>query len=156
MRSVCFTGHREIGITQELKARLYMELEHLVNYGVTDFYAGGALGFDTFAEQTVLELKAKYPQAQLKLVLPCPAEQQTLKWSAAEKAEFHRIKNLADSIEICCEHYTTNCMRNRNQRLVDLADICVCYFNPRNDHSGTGQTVRMVQRKGIPLINLYE
>ena len=46
MRSVCFTGHRKITVTQELKRRLYIELEQLVKNGVTDFYVGGAIGFD--------------------------------------------------------------------------------------------------------------
>ena len=155
MRSVCFTGHRKITITRELKTRLYTELELLAHNGVTEFYAGGALGFDTLAEQTVTELKKSYPQVRLNLVLPCPTEQQTKKWSAEDKTEYFRLLSLADSVEICCEHYTADCMKKRNQRLVDLADICVCYFNSSNDRSGTGQTVRMVQRKGIPICNIY-
>ena len=155
MRSVCFTGHRKITVTQELKGRLYIELEQLVKNGVTEFYVGGAIGFDTLAEQTVTELKKSYPQVRLNLVLPCPTEQQTQKWSAEDKTEYFRLLSLADSVEICCEHYTADCMKKRNQRLVDLADICVCYFDPSNDRSGTGQTVRMVQRKGITTINVY-
>lgn len=156
MRSVCFTGHRKITVTQELKRRLYMELEQLVKNGVAEFYVGGAIGFDTLAEQTVAELKKSYPQVQLKLVLPCPAEQQTRKWSAENKAEYYRLLSLADSIEICCEHYTADCMKKRNQRLVDLADICVCYFNPNNDRSGTGQTVRIANQKGLSIINVFD
>ena len=36
------------------------------------FYgAGGALGFDTLAAQTVLDMKKEYPQLRLILVLPC-------------------------------------------------------------------------------------
>lgn len=155
MRSVCFTGHRKITITQDLKRRLYIELEQLVKNGVTEFYVGGAIGFDTIAEQTVTELKKSYPQVRLNLVLPCPTEQQTKKWSEEDKTEYFRLLSLADSVEICCEHYTADCMKIRNQRLVDLADICVCYFDPSNERSGTGQTVRMVQRKGIPIINLF-
>ena len=46
-------------------------------------------------------------------------------------------------------------MKERNQRLVDLADICICYYNENNSRSGTGQTVRMVQKKGIQLINIF-
>ena len=154
MRSVCFTGHRKITVTQELKRRLYIELEQLVKNGVTDFYVGGAIGFDTFAEQTVTELKKSYPQVRLNLVLPCPTEQQTQKWSEKDKTEYFRLLSLADSVETCSEHYSADGMKKRNQRLVDLAYICVCYFNSSNDRSGTGQTVRMVLRKGIPIINL--
>mgnify|MGYP004599179721 CR=1 FL=1 len=156
MRSVCFTGHRKITITRELKTRLYTELELLVHNGVTDFYAGGALGFDTLAEQTVIELKGRYPQIRLNLGLPCPAEQQTRKWNVTDKTEYFRITDVADSVEVCSEQYTYNCMRNRNQRLVDLADICVCYYNPSKERSGTGQTVRIAQKKGLPIINVFD
>lgn len=137
-----------------MKSSISFEL--LVHDGVTEFYAGGALGFDTLAEQTVAELKKSYPQVRLNLVLPCPAEQQTRKWSAENKAEYYRLLSLADSIEICCEHYTADCMKKRNQRLVDLADICVCYFNPNNDRSGTGQTVRIANQKGLSIINVFD
>ena len=44
-------------------------------------------------------------------------------------------------------------MKRRNERLVELADYCICYCtNPR---SGTGQTVRMAKDKGIDIINLF-
>lgn len=48
-------------------------------------------------------------------------------------------------------------MKARNARLVELAsDYCICYWNPKNFRSGTGQTVRMAQKKGIEIINLFE
>lgn len=56
----------------------------------TYFGAGGALGFDTLAAQTVLELKKKYPDIRLILVLPCLS--QTRNWKAANISEYERIK----------------------------------------------------------------
>lgn len=47
-------------------------------------------------------------------------------------------------------------MKIRNQRLVDLADICICYYNEKKSVSGTGQTVRMVQKKGIKVVNMFK
>ncbi len=59
-------------------------------------------------------------------------------------------------VEVCSEHYYDGCMKVRNQRLVDLSDVCVCYYNESNKRSGTGQTVRMAERKHICIINILK
>ena len=158
-KSVCFTGHRTIdGDREKLSARLYALLERLVTeQKVTDFYTGGAVGWDALAALTVLKLRESYPEVKLHLVLPCPFEEQSAKWNEAQKEEHKHIASLADTKEFTSEHLVKNAMKIRNARLVELAsDYCICYWNPKNFRSGTGQTVRMAQRKGIEVINLFE
>lgn len=158
-RSVCFTGHRTIAEDKEkLSARLYALLERLVTEKkVTDFYTGGAVGWDALAALTVLKLRESYPEVKLHLVLPCPFEEQSAKWNEAQKAEYQHILSLADSVEQVSDRYYNGCMKARNARLVELAsDYCICYWNPKHYRSGTGQTVRMAQKKGIEVINLFE
>ena len=158
-KSVCFTGHRTIAEDKEtLSARLYALLERLVTeQKVTDFYTGGAVGWDALAALTVLKLRESYPEVKLHLVLPCPFEEQSAKWNEAQKEEHKHIASLADTKEFTSEHLGKNAMKIRNARLVELAsDYCICYWNPKNFRSGTGQTVRMAQKKGIEVINLFE
>ena len=158
-RSVCFTGHRTIAEDKEkLSARLYALLERLVTeQKITDFYTGGAVAWDALAALTVLKLRESYPEAKLHLVLPCPFEEQSAKWNEAQKAEHKHIASLADTKEFTSEHLGKNAMKIRNARLVELAsDYCICYWNPKHYRSGTGQTVRMAQKKGIEVINLFE
>lgn len=68
-KSVCFTGHRTIAEDKEkLSARLYALLERLVTEKkVTDFYTGGAVGWDALAALTVLKLRESYPEVKLHL-----------------------------------------------------------------------------------------
>ena len=158
-KSVCFTGHRTIAEDKEkLSARLYALLERLVTEKkVTDFYTGGAVGWDALAALTVLKLRESYPEVKLHLVLPCPFEEQSAKWNEAQKEEHKHIASLADTKEFTSEHLGKNAMKIRNARLVELAsDYCICYWNPKHYRSGTGQTVRMAQKKGIEVINLFE
>ena len=152
-KSVCFTGHRNVKETAELKNALIKQLVKLIDEGATDFYAGGAVGWDMLCERAVIKLRERFPHIKLHLILPCPAEEQTEKWSESDKAEFRRLLLAADTVEICSKHYFDGCMKLRNQRLVDLADVCVCYYNGKQ-RSGTGQTVRMAEREGITSINL--
>lgn len=74
-----------------------------------------------------------------------------------DSGEHKYIASLADTKEFTSEHLGKNTMKIRNARLVELAsDYCICYWNPKNFRSGTGQTVRMAQKKGIEVINLFE
>ena len=158
-RSVCFTGHRTIAEDKETRsARLYALLERLVTEKeVTDYYTGGAIGFDALAALTVLKLRESYPKVKLHLVLPCPFEEQSAKWNEAQITEYLHILGLVESVEQVSDRYYNGCMKARNARLVELAsDYCICYWNPKNNRSGTGQTVRMAQKKGIEVINLFD
>ena len=158
-RSVCFTGHRTIAEDKEtLSARLYALLERFVTeQKITDFYTGGAVGWDALAALTVLKLRESYPEVKLHLVLPCPFEEQSAKWNEAQKAEYQHILGLADSVDQVSDRYYNDCMKARNARLVELAsDYCICYWNPKDFRSGTGQTVRMAQKKVIEIINMLD
>lgn len=154
MDSVCFTGHRNVRETAYIMYTLTNLLTDLIENGVTEFYAGGAQGWDMLCERTVLNLREEFPQIRLHLILPCPPEIQTAKWSSEEREEYRRIFDAADSRKILSDTYYDGCMKKRNQLLVKLSDICVCYCtNPR---SGTGQTVRMAQKNGLTVINIAE
>ena len=152
-KSVCFTGHRKIKVTNELISRLNNTLTDLIKNGAVTFIAGGACGWDLLASEAVLKLREVYPQIKLHLVLPCSSEEQTIKWSDTQKAEYQNILNAADKVEYTSDHYYDGCMKVRNARLVELADCCVCYYDNRS-RSGTGQTIRMAKEKGIRIINL--
>ena len=62
-QTACFTGHRTIPPQQleDLAQRLRAAVEDAIGRGYRYFGAGGALGFDTLAAQTVLELKKDHP-----------------------------------------------------------------------------------------------
>lgn len=74
--TACFTGHRKIPPEQQEKVvrQLRKTILELARDGYRYFGAGGALGFDTLAAQTVLNLKSDMPQIRLILVLPCLCE----------------------------------------------------------------------------------
>ena len=152
MKTCCFTGHREIPSEKQraVAARLRETLVTLIEQGVRYFGAGGALGFDTLAAQTVLTLKSAYPHIRLILVLPC--KEQAARWSAADQAVYREILSRADKVVWTAEHYHRGCMHVRNRHLVDHADVCVCYLEKNS--GGTAYTVGYAQEKGLPVINV--
>lgn len=159
MTSACFTGHRNIEEASilHIKTLLDKTICALARRGVTEFYCGGALGWDTICANMVLYLKKrKHLDINLHLVLPCRNEEQTKKWSDEDKHIFYTILMHAETVEYIGSDYTKECMKKRNARLVELADCCVCYYDSENFRSGTGQTVRMAESKGIEVINILE
>ncbi len=156
-KSACFTGHRDLSESERsLSERLYALLEKLVTEnGITDYYAGGAVGFDTVAEKCVLRLREKFKQVKLHLVLPCSNEEQTKHWTDDQKNEFYAILGAADSVEYTSQHLFRGCMGVRNAKLVEHATShCICYHDPSRK-SGTSQTIGFAKEKGLKVINLF-
>ena len=149
----CFSGHRRLPQDcEELRAKLKKKIIGLIERGVVFFGAGGALGFDMLAEETVLQLKEDYPHIRLILVLPCPPDQQTLKWSADQRQRYYEILERADKVRILSPQYTSDCMLARNRHLVDGSAYLICYL--REQRGGTAYTVDYADRQGLQIIPL--
>ena len=151
-RTCCFTGHRSVPESdyEMISYRLEMELRKLIGNGVTFYGAGGALGFDTIAAETVIRLREEFPHIKLILVLPC--ETQAFRWRQEDKDRYERIKGQADKAVLISREYTKDCMFRRNRHLVDGSSICLCYLT--KDTGGTAYTVKYAREQGLEVINL--
>lgn len=151
-RTACFTGHRTIPFLQRRKIEKRTEeaLIEAIKQGYRFFGAGGALGFDTLAAQTVLRLKKTYPQIKLILVLPCLS--QTRGWRPEDIAEYERIKAAADKVVYTSQEYTRDCMFKRNRHLVDNSSLCIAYLTENT--GGTAYTVDYARFKGLIIKNV--
>lgn len=153
-KTCCFTGHRSIPKEDYsiIKERLKKEIIKLIEQGVCYFGAGGALGFDTIAAQTVLELKEVYPNIKLILVLPC--KNQTYRWQEKDKEIYEDIKRKCDKYVYISEEYSSQCMLKRNRHLVDNSNFCICYLTKKQ--GGTAYTVKYAHEEGLYIVNTAE
>ena len=153
-KTVCFTGHRTIPMLKKWKIekKLKETLEALIDNGYCYFGAGGALGFDTIAAQTVLGLKKKHPEIKLILVLPC--KNQTRGWEEKDVSVYESIIEQADKVVYTQEHYDRGCMFKRNRHLVDNSSVCVAYLT--EEKGGTAYTGNYANQKGVKVINIAE
>lgn len=88
-----------------LARRLKEILIELIDNGYIYFGAGGALGFDTLAAQTILDLKSDYPQINLILILPCLS--QTNGWNPRDIKIYEVIKRQADKVVYTSQECTS-------------------------------------------------
>ena len=156
----CFTGHRTVAKyhREQTEDKVLAQIHALRDRGFTRFIAGGALGFDTMAALCVLKTAETDPDIRLILAVPCL--NQTEKWSSLPDAVTHlrtykEIMGRAHEVIYTSERtYFDGCMKIRNQFMVDHADVCIAYWN--GSRGGTSQTVRMAEKAGLEIINVYE
>lgn len=141
--SCCFTGHRKLTDVSQIKARLKDTIQILIQAGVTQFLSGGAIGFDTLAACSVLQLKEQYPFIRLNFILPC--QDQDRYWTENDRLVYQSILRQADTVQYLSQSYDAGCMHRRNRCLVDRSDICVCYLTQTS--GGTKYTVDYARKK---------
>lgn len=169
-KTACFFGHRKVDATDELKNRLYQEIEKLiVADGIYYFLFGSKSQFDDLCYKIVSDLKNKYPHIQRMYV----------------RAEFEHIDGEGSRAyrEGLLEHYEDTyypeCVSGagkavyvkRNQHMIDRSSVCVVYYDEnykparrkqsRRDltdyqpKSGTGVAYKYAEKKKRRIINFY-
>lgn len=148
----CFTGHRQI--LPEHVCALPMAVEtairELIAQGYFIFAAGGAMGFDTLAAETVLALKSDFPHLRLIIVAPCA--DQADNWAAPDRRRYERLREASDDYICLKASYTPDCMRRRNHCLVEMSSACLAYC--LRPHTGSAQTVAFADAQGLEIVDI--
>ncbi len=153
-KKICmFTGHRAIPTAHitSLSVRLDHTIENVISKGYTTFCAGGAVGFDTLVALKIIERKRKGENLRLCLYLPCKGQDSL--WSDGMRKTYRYILENADEIKYSYDDYVKGCMQKRNRQMVDDSSLCVAYCG--TDKGGSRYTIKYAEKKGIPVINLY-
>lgn len=152
---VSFTGHREFE-PKKVGDRLAREIEELLPRaeGRVTFWTGMAMGFDLAAAEVVLSLRDNGADVVLNCALPHPS-QVTEMANEVERERYQYILAHADRVETLSTHYSPWVYHERNDFLVDQADVIVAYYDETRRKSGTGYTVRRALRRGLEVRNIY-
>ena len=157
--SCFFTGHRVLPAAYKpaLLRRLKATVSYLYAKGVTDFHAGGALGFDTLAAMQIIDMRRGHPGMRLILDLPYPT--QSNRWSRDEQRVYGFILSSADERRYACAGKPENAdaarryLFTRNRTMVEASLYGVAYYSGAK--GGTAYTVVHAEKCGCEIINLY-
>lgn len=151
--SCSFTGHRliEDRHREKISDLVLRGINYAYGKGCREFLTGGALGFDTLAAKEVIRFRMTHPDVRLRLILPC--RNQTERWNERDVRVYEYVLASANSVEYVADEYTDGCMRERNRRLAERADILIAYLG--RERSGAGQTARLARSLGKEVYNLY-
>ncbi len=158
----CFTGHRPNALpalgkenTDEMQHLVYLldrALNAAIDDGITDFYAGGAKGFDTLAAESVLRMRELNPGIRLYLALP--GHDQSEGWNQKDRVRYETILENACKVWYAADICSPESMKRRNRYLVDHTGRCIAYL--RRMRGGTLYTVNYALDQKIPVDNLAE
>ncbi|MBQ8551720.1 MAG: DUF1273 family protein [Clostridia bacterium] len=103
------------------------------------------------AAEKVLELQNLYPHISLEAAIPCYT--QMARWSKEQRTRYFDILELCDKKTRVGKEYTPDCMRKRNEYMVDSSDIVMAVWDGKP--GGTHQTVQyaLEKKKAIVFIN---
>lgn len=156
-KTCSFTGHRPqklpFGFDEAdprcvaFKQRIREAIEGLIGEGYALFVSGGAMGFDMFAAEAVLALKAKYPWIMLEMV--SPYDGQADRWPEAYRLRRDQLLRGADIVTATGHSYDKGSLFRRNRYLVNRADLVLAAFDGQS--GGTAMTVGYAREKGVPV-----
>lgn len=130
--------------------RLEKRILKLTSLGVTRFFTGGNLGFDTMAAEVVLKVRDTHPEVRLALVLP--GRDQADKWPKHAVETYESIKARSDEIIYTSETSGYGSILRRNRYMMDESDYCLCYLTKNSGR--TAEVVRYAERTDHPVINI--
>ena len=151
----CFTGHRNIHQSDELKigAQVRKQVLTLIEKGVTTFYVGGAVGFDMLAAESLIHLREE-ENIDLRIVSALPFPEWRDKWSKSEKRRQDIIMEKSDEVFFVANRYSREAYLTRDRKMVDESAYCIAYCTRRS--GGTAYTIRYAQKKGLRVVNVAD
>lgn len=111
---------------KDIKLKIKSSVVYLIeNLFVTNFMTGMDIGFEQCAAEVVLEQKQKYPAITLKGVLPY--ENFSINWTWSQRNKYYSIMEKSDKEILLQYHYTNNCMRLRNQYMINNSKYIILF-----------------------------
>jgi uncharacterized phage-like protein YoqJ len=140
----CFTGHRNIGMSErEVASRTRELIKKAIDIGYTHFISGGAVGFDMIAAEMVLFFKAV--GYEIKLEVAVPSNNQEIRYSERQKSRYKSIITQANAIHQSCLPYNKGCYMLRNKYMVSKSLLVIAYYE-QGRAGGTKNTIEYAEK----------
>ena len=161
IRSCAFTGHRASKLPWrynendsrclELKKRIYDVVEALYTaYGIRKFICGMAEGCDMYFCEAVFALKKEHPDITVEAAIPFAG--QADQWPTHQRIRWAALVEQCDEKTVLRQEYSPSCMMNRNQYMVDHANILVACYDGKS--GGTLNTLRYAIKKNVEILQI--
>jgi len=167
--NVCaITGHRPTRFRfkydennngcKRIKKRIRDQLVLLYEQGIRQFWVGGALGVDMWAGEILLRLKEQPAYREIQLMIALPFEGHDLNWEERSRRRMSFLVKHSTQTVIVGQKEAPPAVsyRRRNAYMIDRADcLLAVYDNDRSIRSGAGMTVRLAEKRGLPVTLIH-
>ena len=150
----CFFGHRTINETEELKSKLIEIIEKLiVKKQVDTFLFGSKSRFNSLCQETVTQIKEKYPHIKrvyVRAEYPDINEQYTNYLLESYEETYYPEHIIGSGRAAYVE---------RNYEMIDNSHYCIVFYDepnaPTTRKSGTKIALDYAVKKGKQVINIF-
>lgn len=143
-----FIGHRTI-LTPNLRERLLLEVENLIELGCKNFTMGTHGEFDFLALSVCRQLKRKYRDLDIDLAI---TSLNSIKKDEYGNTPYESVNTFMYEIE---DTYFKRQITLSNQLMLEHNNILVCYVDKTRRHSGAKSALDYAEKLGLKIINLY-
>ncbi len=143
---------------KRIKKRIRDQLMLLYEQGFRQFWVGGALGTDMWAGEILLRLKEQPDYNEIQLMIALPFEGHDASWEERSRRRMDFLIRHSTETIIVGQKDAPPAVnyRRRNEYMVGRADcLLAIYDNDRSIRSGTGMTVRLAEKKGVPITLIH-
>mgnify|MGYP001850939656 CR=1 FL=1 len=154
---IMVTGHRPNKLpeftynytSKKWRGTINLFKEILKKYNCTEGISGMALGTDTAFALAIIELKEEGYDIKLHCAIPCLNH--SSKWPESSQKLYNLILEKADTVHIVSEEpYKPYLMQKRNEYMVDIADLCIAFWDGTS--GGTKNCVEYIKKQYKPMI----
>ncbi|MBP3580279.1 MAG: DUF1273 family protein [Clostridia bacterium] len=150
-RICCFAGHSELYGESEIYTKVVSVIENLIlTENINEFWVGNYGSFDKLCARAVRELKEKYSDIQLNLVIPYL----TVEINAYKEQYYRNFDNIliADIPEKTPKNFK---IIKSNEYMVQNSKVLVCYVE--HFFGGAAKTVEYAKkRRNIKIVNVAD
>ena len=145
--TLALIGHHSLDSYPRAQTVIRQALFNLVaQYPGALWLASGAVGAEQVAVDQLLELDQR-----VHLVLPFPPAVMSLFWSATDYYTLVKQLRRVESVEILRQAYHIDGHRQRNQRMLQRANLLVAFLDPVVPFGDTISTVREALHRQVPV-----
>lgn len=142
---VATTGHRDLKFPYEVWKGLKSDLLSVLRSNNTTTAIGGmASGWDTFFADTCIAAGIPFHA-----YVPYKGQGPT-------SPLYNSILNKSAQIIYCSQSYSQRVFLDRNDRMLDSANLLVAFWDPTILKGGTFYTVNRARKMGMEIINLWK
>ncbi len=134
----------------DFKGRLANTIQMLIDKGYKHFISDGAMGFDMYAAEAVVDFRKNNPEIILEMVSPYDAH--ASEWPPDLQARYDKLFALADIITATGHEFTKGVFFARNRYLVANADVLLAAFDDKP--GGKAMTCDLARTYNIPIIEM--
>jgi len=151
-----FKYNEEAPLCQAIKAAIAEEIKKLYTEGVKLFYIGCAVGVDTWAAETVLNLKKQANFADIELFCAIAFPEQSDRFTAGQMKRNQHILSQCTYKEVINNHFSPVAYKRLNYYMIDRSQhLIAVYDQDKSERSGLVQTVNYAVKKNLQITFIH-